>query len=191
MTRVIVDDSMYRAFVTLQGQDSIRDSDVRVLLGLDSFREAIELMGRNWGIGLDDEWFRLFSFALSQDTRFAETDLSAMQKKYATYLREKLTDRRPLAVDYGKLLAAGGFVALASQYAPETAVLNEIKVILGVFGPNAGGNRHVFLDVPLLTEFSAEAVVQIAAHEYNHILRELVQKVDQPSLPKPISQSLY
>lgn len=191
LTRISVDDSVFRAFLELQQRQTVCDRDIRSLLGLEAYQQAIELMGRNWNIGRQDEWFALFSYALSADTAIARESLSRQQLECAEYVRRQYANQELRTFDYHRLVAGGEFVRLASGFAPEAAQRAEVKIILGVFCPNAGGHEHVFLDVPFAMTFSENDAVRLMAHEYNHILRSVVERSEQPKLLPAIEQALY
>lgn len=191
MTEIIVDDSIFQAFLALQRQQTVYDRDIRGFLGLEAYRQTIELMGRNWSIGGYDAWFALFSYALSADTAIARESLSHQQQECAEYIRRQYADQTLQTVDCRQLVADGEFVRLASDFAPEKARRDEVKVILGVFCPNAGGHEHLFLDVPFLLGFNGDEVIQLMAHEYNHILRSVVERSEQARLLPAIEQALY
>lgn len=156
-------------FLELCKKDAVSEFDIDLLLKNDSYSKAIELMGSNWGIGLYDEWKKIFKAVFWRN----EENLNKIQIQYINHIINAKDDYEKLinlSNRINNIIKSEEFVHIAKEYAFIDG-LDSVDVYLLIFGPNAGGNQAIIIDVFFLEQFSDEEITRILAHELHHIIR--------------------
>jgi len=177
---VNVDSTGLTGFIELCKKNEIAPEDIEELLQTNPYSRAISLMGANWGVGSHEKWKAYFMYGLVNDSG----ELSDEQMRFAAHLNEAhaIPDRLLESNErIEKAINSEEFVRIASKYAFFDSVTN-MTIYLLLFGPNAGGNEDMFVDVLLLSDFSEDEITRILAHEFHHIMRkgrEADYKIDE------------
>ncbi|MBR5796127.1 MAG: hypothetical protein IKY26_08270 [Erysipelotrichaceae bacterium] len=165
----ILDSGIYE-FIDLCQKENINSIDVEQLLKNESYNSMIQLMGQNWGIGLHESWKTIFMCAFNQNY---DQKISNIQSMYVNHLKNaihSLTNLKKLVSRIKSIIESNDFFTIVNQYA-YTDKLETLNIHLLIFGPNAGGNQDIILDILFLEPLTDNEISRIIAHELHHIIR--------------------
>lgn len=168
--KIKIIDSGFQDFFSICQKGKIEIKDIEELINNDSYNRVIELMGNNWGIGSHKEWKELFQCALCYDHI---DNLSSIQSLYVNHIKKaknSLTKLLEFNNRIKSILESKRFFEIVNQYS-YLDDLDTITIHLLIFGPNAGGNKELTLDLLFLESFSDEEISKIIAHELHHMIR--------------------
>lgn len=156
-------------FIELCNKNVITESDIDELLNNKSYSKTIELMGLNWGIGLFDDWKKIFKAAFLGN----KEDLNKIQSLCVDHIIKAKNDYKKLTSLSNRIIEVINnkeFINIAKEYA-FIDNMDSIDVHLLIFGPNAGGNQAIIMDAFFLEPFEDKEITRILAHELHHIIR--------------------
>ena len=173
-------------FIELCNKNVITESDIDELLNNKSYNKTIELMGLNWGIGLFDDWKKIFKAAFLNN----KEDLNKIQSLCVNHIIKAKNDYKKLISLSNRIIEvinSKEFINIAKEYATKRYRSNLINwgmlpFIISdeelpfdrddyIFIPNAGGNQAIIMDAFFLEPFEDEEITRILAHELHHIIR--------------------